>query len=104
MSKYTTAFAAMKSLKRNMSYQQQTKKSRIYIWIISTIIISTAFIDIALIRGSRSLQFSLFSFDSISTSSYPTSIPWINNKSECEYTNRNWRDGKCWDSEHNPMF
>ncbi|MBC1221826.1 hypothetical protein GNF10_26485 [Nostoc sp. UCD121] len=35
---------------------------------------------------------------------YPTSIPWIDDKSECERTNRVWNDGKCWDSEHSPNF
>jgi heme/copper-type cytochrome/quinol oxidase subunit 1 len=34
----------------------------------------------------------------------PTSIPWINNQSDCKHTNRTWRDNKCWDYEHNPMF
>ncbi|BAB73191.1 hypothetical protein H6G49_04700 [Nostoc sp. PCC 7120 = FACHB-418] len=33
-----------------------------------------------------------------------TSIPWLNSKSECEYTGRYWRDNQCWDSEHQPMF
>ncbi len=35
---------------------------------------------------------------------YPTSIPWIYDKSECEHTSRIWHDGKCWDSEHSPNF
>lgn len=43
-------------------------------------------------------------FASIGTSNYSTSIPWIDNASECEYTGRNWRDRKCWDNQHNPMF
>ncbi|MEA5603727.1 hypothetical protein [Nostoc sp. UHCC 0252] len=38
------------------------------------------------------------------TSHHSTSIPWIDNASECEHTGRNWRDRKCWDHEHNPMF
>ncbi|WP_334827836.1 hypothetical protein [Nostoc sp.] len=43
-------------------------------------------------------------FASIGTSHYSTSIPWIDDPSECEHTGRNWRDRKCWDNEHNPMF
>ncbi|WP_392532763.1 hypothetical protein [Nostoc sp. C117] len=40
----------------------------------------------------------------IEKSHYSTSIPWINDPSECEHTGRDWRDRKCWDNEHNPMF
>jgi hypothetical protein len=43
-------------------------------------------------------------FASTGTSHYSTSIPWIDNASECERTGRNWRDRKCWDNEHDPMF
>lgn len=38
------------------------------------------------------------------TSYHPTSIPWIVDASECEHTGRNWRDRKCWDDKHNPLF
>ncbi|MEH1826952.1 MAG: hypothetical protein V7L22_16575 [Nostoc sp.] len=34
----------------------------------------------------------------------PTSIPWIENKSDCQNTNRTWQDNKCWDYEHSLMF
>ncbi len=43
-------------------------------------------------------------FTSIGTSHHSTSIPWIDDASECKHTGRNWRDRKCWDHEHNPMF
>jgi hypothetical protein len=43
-------------------------------------------------------------FTSIGTSHYSTSIPWIEDASACEHTGRQWRDRKCWDNEHNPMF
>ncbi|MBD2775603.1 hypothetical protein ICL16_26985 [Iningainema sp. BLCCT55] len=39
-----------------------------------------------------------------SSTDHPTSIPWINNKSDCKHTGRTWRDDKCWDYEHNSMF
>lgn len=48
--------------------------------------------------------FTAIFFASTGTSYYSTSIPWIENASECEQTGRNWRDRKCWDNEHNPMF
>jgi hypothetical protein len=34
----------------------------------------------------------------------PTSIPWINNRYDCQRGERVWRDNKCWDYEHSPMF
>ncbi|BAZ68209.1 hypothetical protein NIES4106_29700 [Fischerella sp. NIES-4106] len=44
-------------------------------------------------------------FSSPSNSSYPTSIPWLTNKAECEHNpGRAWRDGRCWDYEHDPSF
>ncbi|MCC5628993.1 hypothetical protein LC613_13235 [Nostoc sphaeroides CHAB 2801] len=41
---------------------------------------------------------------SIGTSHHSTSIPWIDDASECEHTGRNWRDRKCWDNQHDPTF
>ena len=41
---------------------------------------------------------------STGTSHYSTSIPWIDDASECEQTGRNWHDRKCWDNEHDPTF
>lgn len=41
---------------------------------------------------------------SIKSSHYSTSIPWIDDASECQYSGRSWRDRKCWDDQHNPMF
>jgi hypothetical protein len=35
---------------------------------------------------------------------YATSLPWLQNKSDCENTERIWSKGKCWDSEHNLLF
>ncbi|BBD61282.1 hypothetical protein NIES2109_41100 [Nostoc sp. HK-01] len=39
-----------------------------------------------------------------SPSTHPTSIPWINNASDCKHSGRNWYDNKCWDAEHSLMF
>ena len=54
-------------------------------------------------------SFAIFTFVwssiySIPTLPYPTSIPGINNQFDCERTYRIWKDGKCWDSEHSPVF
>ncbi|MDY7020985.1 MAG: hypothetical protein SWJ54_06425 [Cyanobacteriota bacterium] len=34
----------------------------------------------------------------------PVSIPWLDEKRECEKTERIWQNGECWDSEHSPEF
>ncbi|MDZ8186427.1 MAG: hypothetical protein RMX96_16445 [Nostoc sp. ChiSLP02] len=39
-----------------------------------------------------------------SSNVYPTSIPWITDKLECEHTGRDWYDDKCWDDKHSLMF
>jgi heme/copper-type cytochrome/quinol oxidase subunit 1 len=72
--------------------------------------INSLFLIVALIILLGS-SFTIF-FDVLSSVSYtfssleenPTSIPWIDNESDCGYTRRIWRDNKCWDSEHNPLF
>lgn len=35
---------------------------------------------------------------------YPTAIPWLQTADGCEQTGRMWRDGTCWDDEHDPSF
>jgi hypothetical protein len=35
---------------------------------------------------------------------YPTGIPWIDNEAECKNSGRDWQEGVCWDSEHDPVF
>lgn len=35
---------------------------------------------------------------------FPTSIPWITDQQQCEHTNREWRNQKCWDNQHSLMF
>ncbi|MCF4966845.1 hypothetical protein [Nostoc sp. CMAA1605] len=46
----------------------------------------------------------IFNGGAVEKSSYPTSIPWINTKLDCENTGRNWIDNKCWDQEHSAEF
>lgn len=38
------------------------------------------------------------------TNQYPASIPDINNQFNCEKSERNWHNNKCWDYKHNPLF
>lgn len=54
--------------------------------------------------GYTLFSFALSSLTPLPTSFYPTSIPWIDSKSECESTARIWNNGKCWDSEQSPNF
>ncbi|MBD2197906.1 MULTISPECIES: hypothetical protein [Calothrix] len=52
--------------------------------------------------ASSSALFS--SLTSNKQSPYATSIPWIDNAAECQDTQREWHDNKCWDKEHSPSF
>lgn len=73
----------------------------------SNIVFLIGFLSIFLTCSITTFSFVLSSFTSLNssfTSTYPTSIPWILNKSECENTRRTWRDDKCWDDEHSPKF
>lgn len=38
------------------------------------------------------------------TSFQPTSIPWLEDQSNCQHTGRSWHQNKCWDNEHSPTF
>jgi hypothetical protein len=38
------------------------------------------------------------------TTTHPTSLPWVSTKTDCEHRGRKWRDEKCWDSEHSMLF
>jgi hypothetical protein len=72
------------------------------------IIIALIFIKV-LIVGYLGTQFFTSSTNSrfnatTNSISYPTSLPWIGTKSDCEYRGREWRNNKCWDSEHSMMF
>ncbi len=67
------------------------------------------FLVASIILGSSSFiiaSYVLSSVSSIISSSdaNPTSIPWIDNKFDCQSSSRTWRNNKCWDYEHNPMF
>ena len=72
------------------------------------VIIAFVFVKV-LVVGYLGIQFFTASTTSqasstTNSSSYPTSLPWIETKSDCEYRGREWRNNKCWDSEHSMMF
>ncbi|WP_414574742.1 hypothetical protein [Anabaena sp. CCY 9402-a] len=77
------------------------------LWTPSNIIFLFVFFIILSVCSFATFSSLLSTFSSISNANFspsPTSIPWIFDKSECEHTSRTWENGKCWDSEHNPMF
>ncbi|NMG06984.1 hypothetical protein [Brasilonema sp. UFV-L1] len=82
----------------------QSQKSLYFLWNPSNIMFIIGFFIILLTSGFTTFSFVLSLFPSTSTSFYPTSIPWLDSKSKCEHTRRIWRNEKCWDYEHNPMF
>jgi hypothetical protein len=51
-----------------------------------------------------SIKSLFFYVNSLTKASYPTSVPWIKDQEECEYTGRTWNRNQCWDKEHNPWF
>lgn len=77
------------------------------IWTPSNIIFMIGFLAALSVCSLPILSYLVSLRRSLSNSGFsssPTSIPWIFDKSECEYTGRTWSDGKCWDSEHNSLF
>ncbi|MCX7592659.1 MAG: hypothetical protein N2235_02645 [Fischerella sp.] len=88
-----------------MRYRLQAEKGKTKVYDSSINIISgTAFLTLLLTCGSWTLKFLVSYLSSISISIHPTSIPWIGNQPQCQHTGRTWRNGRCWDYEHNMMF
>ncbi|BAY61054.1 hypothetical protein NIES22_11150 [Calothrix brevissima NIES-22] len=65
--------------------------------------ISTFIIIYSLFYSSSSASLLSFLYSN-KESPYATSIPWIDNAAECQDTQREWHDNKCWDKEHSPSF
>ncbi len=94
----------LKNNKYNMRYRLQAEKGKTKIYNSTNIILGTVSFTLLLTCTSWTLKFLVSYLSSISISSHPTSIPWISNQPKCEHTGRTWRNGKCWDYEHNMMF
>jgi hypothetical protein len=96
-------------LKNSLKTNPKNHKIGAVFWTHTNIVLLTGYLITLPIFTliTLSLLLPLFTtsfFTSTGTSHYSTSIPWIDDVSECEHTGRNWRDRKCWDNEHNPMF
>jgi hypothetical protein len=89
---------------RRSRQRLRSQKGLYPFWTPSNILFFIGLLIIILICSFTTFSFVLSSFHLTSTLAYPTSIPWISDQSECEYTNRVWRDGKCWDYEQSPNF
>ncbi|WP_017316392.1 hypothetical protein [Mastigocladopsis repens] len=74
------------------------------LWTPGNIVFLIGLFIILLTSSFTTFSFVFSLLTSVPTSPHPTSIPWLHNQSECKHTGRTWRDGKCWDYEHNPMF
>jgi len=92
--------------KSTTSLKTNQKNNKIYrtFWTHCNVVLLTGSLITLPICTLITLSLLLPLFTSIGTSQYATSIPWIDNASECEHTGRNWRDRKCWDNEHSAMF
>ncbi|BAZ38309.1 hypothetical protein NIES4101_42460 [Calothrix sp. NIES-4101] len=80
--------------------QYKHNKHKIHLFIHAIILVKLA------ITGCICLQFivSLITYYSTTTTIHPTSLPWIETKSDCEHQDKTWHSNKCWDAEHSMMF
>ncbi|MEH2258299.1 hypothetical protein [Nostoc sp.] len=89
---------------RRSQVRLRSEKGLYPFWTPANILFLIGFLVILSTCSYTIFSFAFSSLTFTSSSYYPTSIPWIYNKSECEHTGRIWHDGKCWDSEHSPNF
>ncbi|MEH2205728.1 MAG: hypothetical protein V7K53_16885 [Nostoc sp.] len=94
------------SIERRLQHKFDLKQAVNHKWNSVNIAL---FLVALIILGSSSFIITSYVFSSVSSiisssDANPTSIPWIENKFDCQSSSRTWRDNKCWDYEHNPMF
>ncbi len=90
--------------KRRFKQRRRYAKSVYFLRKIVNTLFLTGLLIIFFLSIFAMFSFVVSSIYSLTSSPHPTSIPWINNKSDCERTHRKWDQGYCWDEEHNPMF
>lgn len=87
-----------------------THKSKRTFWTpVNTIFITTSLVvflvSTSTIFSSIFSSFTLTIFNSkVEDGFFATSLPWVEDKFDCEHRGKTWNDGKCWDEEHSPMF
>ncbi|MBO3458095.1 hypothetical protein G7B40_034760 [Aetokthonos hydrillicola Thurmond2011] len=90
---------------RRSKQRLRSEKGLYPLWTPSNIIFMIGFIIVLSVSGLTTLSFVFSSLSyTYNSSPHPASIPWLENKSDCQHTGRIWEHGKCWDYEHNPMF
>ncbi|BAY32572.1 hypothetical protein NIES2107_44610 [Nostoc carneum NIES-2107] len=85
---------------------QNIKKGKFYHQNLPRIILAILFAVIFVSCGYATALVLLLHPDinTIFTTIYPTFIPNIHNQVQCEKNERIWREQKCWDEQHNPLF
>jgi ABC-type Fe3+ transport system permease subunit len=94
-------------LGKYMRDRQSIKQGKFQLSTRAKIMLFAVFVTVLPTSGFciASLILSFYNVDStFSSVNHPTSIPWLTEQSQCQHTHRTWRDNKCWDYEHNPMF
>ncbi|BAY94883.1 MULTISPECIES: hypothetical protein [unclassified Tolypothrix] len=81
---------------------QNIKKGKFYYQNLPRIILAILFAVIFVSCGYATALVLIF-HPNINTI-YPTFIPNIHNQVQCEKSERIWREQKCWDEQHNPLF
>jgi hypothetical protein len=105
-------YSALQTSLKESSQKKAVYRTGMTFWTpVNTFFISSSLLVLlASSAGIFSGIFSSFAFSSSSSTNeaqdnfYPTSLPWIQDKTDCKYRGRTWKDGKCWDQEHSPMF
>jgi ABC-type phosphate/phosphonate transport system permease subunit len=103
-------FIFMFSLDQKKSSKQsfQSSANKVSWYYRNIVFVSVFFVVISTcVYAISSLRFTLITsnLSRSSQSFHPTSIPWLTNKADCEHNlSRVWREGHCWDYEHNPSF
>jgi hypothetical protein len=87
-----------------MSQQKAKNQLKTKIKKILFSLVAIAFISGGCLTVQLLISFLSYTFATTTDESYPTSLPWIGKKSDCENRGRKWYDNKCWDGEHNLLF
>jgi hypothetical protein len=102
------------ALQVDANQKKSVNRTAITFWTpVNTFFVGSSLV--ILLASSTAMFSAIFSSFALSSSSstfaskaedsfYATSLPWIQDKSDCEHRGRTWKDGKCWDKEHSPMF
>lgn len=90
---------------RRSEERRQTDRSHYNVWTTANLLFITGFISLSLLSLIGLLNLKLSVLEKFSPSAdYPTSIPFKDNRADCEKSGRFWEDGECIDYDHSPTF